>query len=78
MFQLNMQILRKLLFIKTTIKYNLKFIYLTINRNNKDTIGYTIFDKTKIIQICTNNIYCETKKLSKTSFIVKRKRVLQR
>lgn len=49
MFQLNMQILRKLLFIKTTIKYNLKFIYLTINRNNKDTIGYTIFDKTKII-----------------------------
>lgn len=42
-------ILRKLLFIKTTIKYNLKFIYLTINRNNKDTIGYTIFDKTKII-----------------------------
>ena len=45
---------------KVSLKYNLK---LVINRYNKNTIGYTIFDEVKITYIYANIIYYETTKL---------------
>ena len=36
---------------------------LIINRNNKNLIGYTFFDKVKVTLICANIIYYETTKL---------------
>ena len=33
---------------RKSLKYNLKLIYLIINKNNKNTIEYTVFDKVKV------------------------------
>ena len=41
--------IKKLSFLNIkSLKYNFKLIYLIINKNNKNTIGYTVFDKVKI------------------------------
>ena len=33
---------------KVLLNYNIKLIYLNINKKNKNPIGYTVFDKVKI------------------------------
>ena len=33
---------------KASLNYNIKLVYLIINKNNKNLIGYTVFDKVKI------------------------------
>ena len=41
--------IKKLSFLNIkSLKYNFKLIYLIINKNNKNTIGYTFFDKVKV------------------------------
>ena len=41
--------IKKLYFLnRKSLKYNFKLIYLIINKNNKNTIGYTVFDKVKV------------------------------
>ena len=41
--------IKKLSFLNIkSLKYNFKLIYLIINKNNKNTIGYTVFDKVKV------------------------------
>ena len=31
-----------------SLNYNIKLVYLIINKNNKNLIGYTVFDKVKV------------------------------
>ena len=50
MFYSNAQKLRKNIFLsKVSLNYNIKLVYLIINKNKKNLIGYTDFDKVKTI-----------------------------
>ena len=49
MFYSNAQRLRKtILLSKISLNYNIKLIYLIINKNKKNSISYTVFDKVKV------------------------------
>ena len=46
MFYSNAQILQKTIFSsKALLNYNIKLVYLIINKNRKNPIGYNVFDK---------------------------------
>lgn len=50
-------------------------MYLTINIYNKNLIGYTVFDKVKVIYICANIVYYETTKPLQNIIYIETERV---
>ena len=41
--------IKKAIFLsKASLNYNIKLVYLIINKNKKNLIGYTVFDNVKV------------------------------
>ena len=62
--------IKKLSFLKKSLIYNLKLIYLII-KNNKNTIGYTVFDKVKLSRYMKTSSIVKQKQSLKSLFILK-------